>query len=200
MSRVLAGSLCAVVARRTGAQDLIVVHRNYGLPGVSAVAVFADVCCRNMCLTFARSVSAVVTTEAIVHDIDMVEVGRQPGDRSVAVVAVVAAVYVSRVLAACCDAVMAGAAGTYHLRVVNRKDRRPDVRCMAVFADVAGLHVRRAFAGGIRAVMAAHAVPCDIHVIEIRRQPASGRVAVVTVIAAGDVVRVFAACRDAVVT
>jgi hypothetical protein len=56
----------------------------------------------------------------------------------------------------------------------------------------------RVFARGIRAVVAADAVTRDIHVIEVRGNPADGRVAVVTVVAARDVGRMFAGRRVAV--
>ena len=52
------------------------------------------------------------------------------------VVAGIAAAYVILVLAAGHDAVMAGAAGAYDLRVVDDDCRRPDGIAVAVFADV----------------------------------------------------------------
>ena len=86
-----------------------------------------------------------------------------------AVITVVIARQVSRILAGRGHAVMARAAGTHYLGVVNGKGRRPYIRVVAVFADIARLNVRGALARGFRAVVATEAVASDIHVIEICR-------------------------------
>lgn len=80
----------------------------------------------------------------------------------------------SRILAGRGDAVMARAAGTDYLSMVNGKCRRPYIRVVAVFADIACLNVRRSLARGFRTVVAAEAIACDVHVIEIRGQPGDG--------------------------
>ncbi len=85
------------------------------------------------------------------------------------VAAVIAAFYMSRVLASRNDTIMAGATTTQNLCMIDGHHGRPQIRGMAVFADIAGLNVCRAFAGRVRAVMAAHTIAGDVQVIEIRR-------------------------------
>lgn len=139
VSRILAGCRRAVMAGRTGAENLVMVHRDYWHPGVTSVAVFADVGCLDMCRAFARSVGAVVAAKAIIDDVDVVEIGRQPGNCRVAIVTVVATVDMAGVFPSGCDAVMAGSTSANDLGVIDRKHGCPDIRRMAVLADVSGL-------------------------------------------------------------
>jgi len=59
----------------------------------------------------------------------------------------------------------------------------PDIGCMAILADVGGLDVSRVLARGIGAVVATGAIACDVDVIEIGGQPASGRMTVFAIVA-----------------
>ncbi len=127
-------------------------------------------------------------------------IGRHPCIRAVAKTAVLRGIEMPRVLAGCCRAVMAGRTGAKNLVVVHRRHRRPDVGTVTVLADVGCLHVSGALASGIAAVMAAEAIVDDIGVVEVRGCPCNGGMAVVTVIATGDVRRVFAGRLDAVMT
>ena len=90
-----------------------------------------------------------------------------------AVIAICAAANVSRMLAGRRHAVMAGAACTQNLRVIDRDDGNERNRAMTVFADVGRLHVCRAFASPGSAVMATDAISENAGVVEIRREPAS---------------------------
>ena len=196
-----AGSIGAIVAGRTGAQHLVVIHRGHRRPDGWVVAVLADIGCLHMRRALARGISAVVAAEAVVHDIGMIEVRRSPGDRRMAVIAVIAAGYMGRVFAGCRAAIVTGAASTDNLRMVDGVSRHPHIRRMAVFADVARLHMCcRILARGVGTVVAAEAVARDVDVIEVRGQPASSRMTVVAVGAAGDVVQVFSGCRDTIMT
>lgn len=103
-----------------------------------------------------------------------------------AVVAVIAAGDMRRVLACCSDAIMAGATAANDLGMVNNDDRRKHSRAMAVFANVRRLHVSRIFANRFRAVMTVHAIGRYQAVIERRRQPASSGMTIITGIAARD--------------
>lgn len=141
-----------------------------------------------------------MTAAAIASDIRVIEVRRYPTCRSVTVVAIVARVQMCRVFPCCCDAVVAGAAGADDLGVVDRESGRPDIRVMAVLADIAGLDVSRALTGRLDAVVTAHAVARDIDMVEVGRRPAGRRVAIVAVVAARNVCRVFANCRNAIMT
>ena len=71
----------------------------------------------------AGRVGAVVAADAVARDIHVIEVGREPGDGCMAVVAVVAARDVRRVLARGSVAVVTGEAGSEHLRVVDNIGR-----------------------------------------------------------------------------
>jgi len=199
VSRILTGCLCAVVAGRAGSENLVVVHRGHRFPDVCAVAILADVCRLDMRWAFTGGIGTVVTTEAIVDDVGMVEVSRCPSDCCMTVVAIVATGYMRWVFAGCRNAVMARATRTDDLRVINGKDGYPDVRRVAVFADIARLYMRRGFARRIRAVMAAGAITRDVDVVEVRGQPADRRVTIVTVVATVDMTLVLAGRDDAVV-
>lgn len=108
--RVLAGCRCAIVAGRTGSEDLVVVHGRRRHPEVGAVAVLADIGRLQMRRAFAGGVGAVMTAEAIVDDVHMVKIRGQPGDRRMTIVTVIAAGDMPGVFAGRSDAVMAGAA------------------------------------------------------------------------------------------
>ncbi len=86
-----------------------------------------------------------------------------------AVVTIVAASDMCRILAACNNTIMAVAAGSDNLGVVDREYRCPDIRRVAVFADIRGLNVGWRFAGGLDAVVAAHAIAGNTDMIEVGR-------------------------------
>ena len=73
----------------------------------------------------AGRVGAVVAADAIARDIHMIEIRRDPRNRCVAVVAVIAARYVRRVLARSPIAVVACIAAAKHLCVIDGEYRRP---------------------------------------------------------------------------
>ena len=199
VARILAGRCRAVVAGGAGPENLVVIYGRHGHPDGRAVAVFTDIRRLHMQRPLARGLGAVVTAEAVVHDVDVVEVRRRPSHCRVAVIAVIAAGDVRRMLAGCRYAVVAGAAGADDLRVIDRQHRRPDVARVAILTNVTRLNMRRPFTGCVDPVMAAETVARDVHVVEVGRQPACRRVAVVAVVAARDVGRMLPGRRDAVV-
>ncbi len=150
--------------------------------------------------TLASRVRAIVTTHAVVHDIDMVEVRGHPGHGRMAVIAIVAAGNMRRVFANGRNAIVAGIAGASNLCVIDNVHGHPDVGRMAVFADIRGLYVGRVFARRVGAIMTAGAIASDVHMIEICRQPADGGMTIITIIAAVDVRRGFAGRGYAVMT
>ena len=85
-----------------------------------------------------------------------------------AVVAIIAAGDMRRVLACRNNAVVAGAAGSNNLGVVHRISWNPDVGIMAVFANFCCQNVRRILAGRFDAVVAACTIAGDAYVIKIR--------------------------------
>jgi len=119
--------------------------------------------------SLANGIGAVVATHAVVHDVDVVEVGWQPGNCRMAVVAIIAAGDMGWVFAGRYDAVMTGAARTNDLRMVDGVNRYPDVGCMAVLADIGCLNMCEVFACSVNSVMAAGAITRDIYVIEVGR-------------------------------
>ncbi len=96
---VLAGGGYAVVTRGTRAQHLGMVDSNDRHPGSRCVAVFADIGRTYMRRVLAGCIGTVMASEAIAGDVYVIEVGRNPRDGSVAVIAVVAARDVCRILA-----------------------------------------------------------------------------------------------------
>ena len=85
-----------------------------------------------------------------------------------AVVAVGAAVDVSRMFAGSCDAIVAGCAGADDLGVIDNYHGLPHCSGVAIFTDACRQGVRRALARSIRAVMAVYAVSGDGSMIKSR--------------------------------
>ena len=155
--------------------------------------------CQRVGWAFTRCIDAVVATETVVSDIGVIEVCRCPGHGRVAIVAVIAARDMPRVLAVRDRAVVAGDAGTEYLCVIDSIGGLPEDIVVAVFTHVRRGHVRRTLAGLVNAVVAANTVARDVHVVEVGRYPGHRRVAVIAVVAAVDMVRVLASRVDAVV-
>ena len=123
---------------------------------------------------FTGRFNAVMTAGAVTGYPDVVEIGRQPADGRVAVVAVVAARNVRWMFASRCRAVVARTASPNDLGVIDGVGRHEDVRVMAILADVRRLDMCGVLAHRVDAVMAAAAVINDTQVIEIRRAPRDG--------------------------
>jgi len=190
----------AVVTRCAGAKNLVVVNRNDGRPNSGIVAILADVGRRRVRRTFAGRVRTVVAAHAISRDISVIEIGRDPGDCRMAVVAVVATRYMSTVFAGGRCAIVAGAASANYLRMVDRECRQPGIRRVTILADIRCLDVILALACRVDTVVAADAVARDIDMVEIRRQPACRRVAILAVVAAGNVGCILPGRDHAIVT
>ena len=91
-----------------------------GVPHDVVVAVFTNVCRQNVCRAFANRVDAVVATDAIARDIDVIEIRGNPGCRRMAVIAVVATRDVRQILASRDRSVVAGETGSDHLGVIDK--------------------------------------------------------------------------------
>ena len=187
MSRVFAGRGDAVMARAACAQNLRVVHRVRGHPGIWVVAVLADIACLNMCRILAGRFRPIVATGAIAGDADMIEVRRQPASGRVAIVAGIAARNVSRVFACCCVAVMTGSARAEYLCMVDRRRRHKRECAVAVFTDVAGRYVCQIFSDGGCSIVATNAIIENVCMIKGGRNPPGGYMAVVALITGRDV-------------
>jgi len=101
-----------IVTRRTGAENLVVIHRCDGCPRRCAVAILADACRLDVGRSLTDGISTVVATKTVIHDVDVIKVGGQPRDCRVAVVAVNAARDMRWVFAGRDYSIMAGAAGS----------------------------------------------------------------------------------------
>ena len=135
----------------------------------------------------AGRVGAVVAADAVARDIHVIEIRRDPGDGCMAVVAVVAARDVRRVLARGGIAVVTGEAGPEDLRVVDRVSWRKCHVVVAVLAYIARIDVRGVLTRGLRAIMTIDTVARDVGVIKIGWSPRDRGVAIVTGVAAQNV-------------
>lgn len=180
--RVLACCCSTVVTGAARANDLGVIDGKHGSKDIGRMAILTDIGCLDVRRVFAGGFGAVMAIETAARVIHVIEVRGQPADRRVTVIAISAACNVRRVLASCRDAVVAGAAGTEHLRVIDGNGWLKCGRAVAVFANIRRLYVRGALACGCCTVVAAHAVSSDARVIEHGRHPRGYVVAVVTLI------------------
>jgi len=200
MPSILSSGNDAVVTRGARPQHLGVVNGIDRHPHVGVMAVLADVGRLYMGRTLACGISAVVTADAVVNDIDVIKKCRQPGDGGVAIITVVTAGDMRRMFARGNGAVMAGAASTNDLGVIHCVGRCPGNVVMAVLTHIGGLDVRRVLAGGFDAIVASGTVGHDIDVIKIRGKPCHGGMAVIALATSGYVRGVLARRNRAVVT
>jgi len=196
--RVFADCGESVMAGAARTDDLCVIDSHHRRKHVGRMAVFAGIRRIDMPDIFAGRFGAVVAADTVAHDIQVIKIRRCPAKRAVAVIAGITAGDVPRVLASRQYAVVAGAAHANNLAVIHGHYWRKDVGGMAVLTDIRGLDMCRIFAGRVYAVMAADTITHDIHMVEIRRQPGHGAVAIVTIVAAGDVPLVFSGCCEAI--
>ena len=181
-----------VVARRTRSQYLVVIDGNHWRPDIGVVAVLTNGGRQRMQRPFAGCIGAVVTVDAITHDIGVVKVRGQPCDGRVAIVAIVTTRDMGGVFANRRRAIVARATGADHLSMVDGECRYPGVRRVTVLTHDAGLDVVEVFAGCIRAVVTTRTVTRDVDVVEVRWQPAGCRMAVLAVFATCNMRRSFA--------
>jgi len=95
---------------------------------------------------FAGRGGAVVATYASTRNLAVVKTGVLPVARGVAIIAVVAALYVRRCFSRGHAAVVAGETGARRIAVIKPGYRHPRVRCMTGLAVVSGRHVVWRFA------------------------------------------------------
>ena len=150
------------------------------------------------CLAGCRD--AVVTTTAVTNNANMIEIGRDKAGCRMAVVAGIAADDVRGRFARCDVAVMTGATCADDLRVIDGLLRHKGDDTMAIFTNGRRLDVCAVLARRVGAVVAARAVAHNINMIEIRRNPADCRVAIVAGFTTRNVCRRLAGRDIAVVT
>ena len=164
---ILARRVHAVMAGRAGAKYLGMINIEYGRPCRGRVTVFAHIRRQGMLRVLGSRNSAVVATETVTRDIGVIVIRRQPGDRGMAVVAVIAARDMCRVLARSNDAIVAGAAAAQYLCVIHGEWWYPHGAVVAVLADIRRQRMSWGLAGRSYTVMAIDAVADDARMIKI---------------------------------
>jgi hypothetical protein len=113
-----------------------------------------------------------VASQTWTHHTIVVEAGRDPGIRRVAIITLSIGLDVVLILAGRGRAVMAARTSTEDLRVINPHDGRPAKSIVAILADVGRVDVGGILTGSIDAVMAADTVIDDAAVIKECGNPA----------------------------
>ena len=198
VSLILANRLNTIVAGRTGSKHLCMVNRHHRRKHIGRMTVFAHISGLHMCRILARCIRAVMTANAIADNVDVIEIRRQPANGAMAIIAVVAAGDMRRVLAFSNDAVMTGATAANDLGMIDDYNGHKHRGAVTVFTDVRRLDVCRVLADRFRTVVAVDAIGGYQAVVEGRRQPASGGMAIIAGVTACDMCRLFANCNDAV--
>lgn len=171
VSRMLSGRRQPVVTGAAPAQHLGVINGDHWHPDRIVVAVLADIGGEDVGRILAGSLAAVVAGYAIVGDTGVIEIGRQPGNRRVTIIAVSATGNVGRVFPGRGDAIVTGATGTQDMRVIDPHDRLPQTCGVAVFAGIRRLNMCRTFAGCGCTVVAPNTVSDNFRVIENSGHP-----------------------------
>ena len=130
------------------------------------MAVLTNVRRLNVCRPLTRRVSAVMAARTVTGNIDVIEIGWLPGDRTVAIITIIATGNVCRMLARCRDPIVTGRATAQYLCVVYHSRRRPHIGGMAIFADYSCQYVGRALTRCVCPVMAGTATSHHLRVID----------------------------------
>jgi hypothetical protein len=96
--------------------------------------------------------------------------------------------------------VVTGRTGSQYLRMVNPRSRHPHLSSVAILTNVGCQYVILVFASRVCTVVTANAIADDVYMIKIGRYPGYCCMAVVAVIPAVDMRRVFADRDRAVMT
>ena len=200
MRRRLARGRHTVVTGTARTEHLGMVDCIRGRPDIGIVAILADAGRLDVRQVFPGGSRPIVATGTVARNVRVIETGRTPCHGGVAIIAIAAARDMRRRLSGGDNSIVTRVAGSDYLCVVYCINWRKDVCRMAVLANIRRLDMGRCLAGCFRAVVAIDAITGDIYVIEVRRQPAGGRVTVVAGIAARDMRWCLARRRDAIVT
>ena len=178
----------AVVTADTGALNLIVINLCDGRPIARYMAGFTDVAGGDVIAIFTRCRAAIMTGDTVAGDATMIEGGIGKIGGVVAVLTGIAALDMIGRFTRCGGAVVTADATALNFGVIHLTDRVPVARCMAGFTDVTGADVIGRFAGCIGAVMTTDTVSGDATVIKGRTGEGAGIVAILTGIAALDMI------------
>jgi hypothetical protein len=188
------------VAGSAGAGYLRMIDGIGRRPYHVVMAVFTDVGRSNVSSVLARRASTVMATDAVANDAGVIKIGGNPGNRRVAVVAVIAALHVRRILARGDRAVMAGSAAAGYLSMVDGISGRPERVVVAVLTNIGRIDVRRILAASFGAVVASETVVADTGMVEPGWRPYRRLVTILAVVAGRNVVRRLASRSNAIVT
>lgn len=129
----------------------------------------------------------------------MIESRRHPRSGRVAQVTGVVADDMVRRLTSCYHAIMAAIAGANDIRMIDPYHRGPSRIAVTILADIVGLDVGAVLTGYRGTIVATRTVSRYIGVIEIRRNPALGCMAIATLIYTYDMIRGLTCRSNAVV-
>jgi len=101
VGRTFADCIRAVMTGGATSDHLGMINRRYRRKDIRAVAVFTDIRGLHVKRVFSYGVSTVVAAEAVICDVGMIKEHREPAHRAVAIIAVVTAGNVGRVLTGC---------------------------------------------------------------------------------------------------
>lgn len=175
----------AIMTGPASPDDLSMIDGNGRREGNDIMAIFANDRGLNMCRVFAGRIGPVVATATIASDVDVVEVRRNPAHRGVAIVASIATRNMCRRLAGRNSAVVTGLAGPDNLSMIHHRRRCPLIHSVAILTHSRRLYMCDILACCLRTVVATGAIAGDSRMVEVGWRPADGRVAIITVVAAG---------------
>ena len=156
------------------------------------MAIFTDIGGQYVSLVLAGCINTVMTARTIIDDTCVIKIRRSPRNRSMTIVAVVAARNMCRVFADRDRAVVAGRAGINYLGVIDQR-RGLEERCaVAILTDVCRQNMILVFTGCVGAIVTTYAIACDVGVIEGCRYPAGGRMTIIAIVTTRNMRRVFA--------
>lgn len=200
MVLILTRRLHTIVAGCARSEHLRVIYRHDRRKHIGRMAVFADIRCLHVRRILSRRIRAVMAANAIARNVDVIEIRRNPANGAVAIITVVAAGDMRRVLASCNSAIMTGATAANDLGMIDDNHRYKNRRAVTIFTDICRLNMRRVLAGCFRAVVAVDAIGGYLAVIERRRQPASGSMTIIAGVTTRDMRWLFANRYNAVMT
>lgn len=152
----------------------------YWNPGRWRMAVFANVGGQCVLRILTGRDRTVMTTDAVSGDVCVIVICRQPCNRRMAVIAIVAAGDMRRMLACRGVTVVTGAATTKNLGMVDAIGWHPHGRVVTILTHVGGLNVNGIFASRRSAVMTVNTASNDVGVIEVGRKPPGCRMTIFT--------------------
>ena len=123
MPVIFSGRKRPIVAGGTRTQHLRMVNPCRWYPHPCSVTIFTNVGCQYVILIFAGRVCTVVAANAISGNVRVIKISGHPSYGCVAIVAVIPAADMRRVLTDRNGAVMTGRADADNLRVINRYSR-----------------------------------------------------------------------------